>query len=107
VAETRSFGNFTLVIDTIPPKIIPKNISEEEKISNLKIVRFGVTDNICGIKNYNAFINNQWVLLEYDLKSDEMFLIFDENTPSGKFELKIIVTDECGNNAEWKKEIFR
>lgn len=107
VAETRSFGNFTLVIDTIPPKITPKNISKEENISKLKVVRFGVTDNICGIKNFNAFINNQWVLLEYDLKSDEMLLIIDENTPSGKFELKIVVTDECGNTAEWEKKLFR
>jgi hypothetical protein len=106
-AETRSFGTYKLVVDTLPPEIIPKNIPQDGNISKLKVIRFRVTDNICGIRNYGAYISNQWILFEYDLKSDEMFLIIDENIPSGKFELKIVVTDECGNIAEWKKELFR
>ncbi len=106
-AETRAFGKYTLVKDTISPVITAKNIPLKGNVEKLKIIRFNVTDNISGIKSYDAYINNQWVLLEYDLKSDEMFYLFDKKTPVEQFEFRVVVTDACGNTSVWKKNLSR
>jgi hypothetical protein len=105
--RTRSFGSFVLVRDTTPPDIKPVGIPTNGNVSGSKRISFKVTDDICGIDTYNAYINDQWVLLEYDLKNDDMFYIIDENMPKGTSVFKIVVTDSCGNESEWEQRITR
>ncbi len=103
----RSFGTFVLVRDTIPPLIKSNRIPSSGDVSNLKKLSFIVTDDICGIDTYNAYIDENWILLEYDLKNDEMFYIIDDMFPKENAILKIIVTDKCGNEAVWEKALHR
>jgi len=95
--ESRNFGDFVLTLDTIPPLIQPLNIPSNGDISATKRLRFKVTDDISGIYSYNAFIDDQWVLLEYSLKDDEMFYIVDERMPTSQCRFKIVVYDQCNN----------
>jgi murein DD-endopeptidase MepM/ murein hydrolase activator NlpD len=106
-AYSRSFGTFLLMRDTIPPKIEPEKIPANGAVTSLKKLTFKVTDDICGIDSYNAYINGEWVLLEYDLKSDQMFYVMDEKMPAGKSAFKIVVTDFCGNIGIWEKTLIR
>jgi len=105
--RTRSFGTFALVQDIRSPVIRPIQIPVSGLVSNFKRISFKVTDDICGIADYNAWINGEWVLLEYHLKDDLMFYIIDDKMPVGESEFKIIVTDRCGNSAEWKQMLKR
>lgn len=57
---------------------------------------FNVKDN-GNIKSYNAYWDNQWVLLQYDEKSDLMYYQADKYATPGEHILKISVSDINGN----------
>ena len=81
---TRTFGKYTLLVDTIPPKI--KVIQQ-----NRDHFRCYITDDLSGIKNYELRINNQWVLMNYDPKRNYIWAEkLDTSQPfSGNLELKV------------------
>ena len=103
--RTRSFGKFVLVRDTLPPEIKPQKIPATGSVTGLKKISFKVTDDICGIADYNAYINGEWILLEYSLKDDEMFYIIDDKMPAGESVFRLVVTDRCGNEAVWEMNL--
>lgn len=88
--KTRSFGNYTLKADSIPPEIKPLTISSDELV-------FKITDNLSGIKTINMNVNNQWILMNYDPKRN---LIWAEKPRADyiyKEALVLKVTDNSGN----------
>ena len=99
VAGISSFGRFTLDVDTLPPIIKPANISPGKNMTGIKEIRFTIDDNLTGISEYNGFINNQWVLFEYDPKNKLLFYTFDKSRlQSGlNHELEVYLTDGVGN----------
>jgi hypothetical protein len=106
-ARTRSFGTFILVKDTTAPQVKPVKLPANSNVSSLKRLSFKVTDDVCGIASYNAYINDSWVLLEYDLKYDDMYYIIDEKMPTGSFVFKVVVSDRCGNETIWERTLTR
>ena len=57
-----------------------------------------MSDNASGIESTRVEIDGQWYLSM--LKRDVVSLVLDEKRVSrGKHEIKIIVTDICGNQA--------
>lgn len=96
--KTRNFGRYSVMIDTIPPLITPENISESSNLSAATEIRLAVADNLSGIKLYNAYINDQWVLMHYDPKKGKLKILFDEiKIKPGEHQLKIEVADERNN----------
>ncbi len=95
--STRDFGAFTLLRDTVPPSIT--------KISlNTVSARFKISDNLSGVSYFEANINGQWLLMNYDyktgiLKSERP----DEKPLQGDFELKVV--DQAGNKRVFKQKI--
>lgn len=96
-AKSNKFGVFYLMIDTIPPKIVPLNISDGKDLSGNSKISFKVTDNLSGIETYNGYIDDNWVIFKYDGKNDLIYYDFDEKISKGEHLLKFIVTDERGN----------
>jgi hypothetical protein len=93
--STREFGNYVLLQDTVPPEIKPI-------ILNGTSVSFKIKDNLSGIDSYEASINGQWLLMQYDgksgtLKSERL----NKNIPL-KGELLLTVTDRSGNKKTFK-----
>jgi len=82
--KTRTLGKYTLLEDTIPPKI---KIVQQNKDH----IRCYITDNLSGIKGYEMFIDDQWVLMNYDPKRN--YIWSEKMEPSkpfvGKLELKV------------------
>ncbi|MCK4466697.1 MAG: hypothetical protein KAU83_13380, partial [Bacteroidales bacterium] len=97
--QTREFGKFFIVADTVPPEIRPINIKNHTDLSGKSRIRFVVTDNLSGVRSYNGFIDNEWVLFEYDPKNDLVFYTFDEKRlEKGKnHELVLTIIDVKGN----------
>ncbi|MBN1649908.1 MAG: M23 family metallopeptidase, partial [Bacteroidales bacterium] len=72
-ASIRSFGNYTLVADTVPPLIKwiqPPKTKDGQQINKLS---FSIKDELSGIESYSAFLNGKWVLFEYDAKNNLIF----------------------------------
>ncbi|OUR99016.1 peptidase M23 [Flavobacteriales bacterium 33_180_T64] len=107
-ARTKSLGTFTLARDTINPTITPLNFQDGKWLSKLNYLKIKIDDALSGISNYRATINGKWVLMEYDYKKDTLTYNFEDsvNTETEN-KLKIIVTDNVGNNATFEATFFR
>ncbi len=95
---TRDLGTFILDKDTVKPEIkITKSI-ENKNIANQKSIEFIISDDKTGIKSYNGFINDQWILFEYEYKHKKLTYNFDADTyKKGLNNLRIEVVDKVGN----------
>ena len=102
--ETRTshLGGYTILIDDTPPKIKPINISEDSDMSNSSTMKFIITDDLSGINNYNGYIDNEWILMQYSPKEDLIYYEFDDELEKGGHELVVIVSDERGNESKIK-----
>jgi len=105
---TRNTGKFTLAQDTVAPMIKPVNLTEGKWISNEKDLRVSITDDASGIDSYNAYLNGNWILMEYDYKTNLLVHDFtDGKVQEGKNDLKVIVTDNVGNSTTFETHFFR
>ncbi|MBC6109581.1 M23 family metallopeptidase [Pedobacter fastidiosus] len=101
-ATPKNFGSFYIAVDTIPPRIIPVNISAGKSMAGLSKMTFKISDNLSGIKSFNGYIDGKWVLMEFDTKSATLWHSFDERTASGKHMLELVVTDMKENTRNYK-----
>lgn len=103
-ARTNRFGKYTVMLDTIPPVIVPLNIAENRNMSGETEIRFRIKDELSGIGNYNGYIDGEWALFEYDAKNDLLFYRFDpERIGRGKErELTLQVEDNRGNESVYR-----
>lgn len=96
----KEFDWFHLAFDTIPPKIkVAHKKQAIQQAWQLDAFSFHISDNLSGISKYNVWLNNTWVLAEFDNKTDLLTYYFDEDTPMGILEFKVEVVDKLGNRA--------
>lgn len=100
-ATTRELGNLTVMLDTIAPSIKVSKIANTMK-KNYRMI-FNITDDFSGIKSYRATVDDEWILMEYDEKNDQLTHRFDGRIPKGKHRLVLTVEDARGNVATYKK----
>ena len=106
-ARVRDFGRYTLYYDTIAPVIRLYRAPSAYNYKGRKTISARITDNLSGIKSYNCYIDDKWVLFEYDAKSNKITGYKDHfpSYKSGKKELRIEVVDNCGNKSVKKYNI--
>ena len=104
----RELGTYTLVRDSISPSVQSKNFKNRESIKNFKYLTFRIDDEFSGIKNYEGYINKQWILLEYEPKNKILtYDISDLKFESDQLNIELIVEDGVGNKTEFKTELFK
>lgn len=106
-AQPRNFGNFFIAIDTLAPTIIPVNVSDGKNMSALSKLSFRISDNLSGIKSFNGYIDGQWVLMEFDAKTANLWHTFDEQTGKGKHTFELVVADMKDNVKRYNISFFR
>ena len=98
-ANVRELGTYTLMMDTVPPKIIPVNPGQW---ASKRAIAFRVSDNLSGMDSYRGEIDNKFALFEHDGSRGLITYKFDPKRLSrGKHKLSFIVTDACGNTREY------
>ena len=105
--KVKTLGKYKLVTDTLAPKVtIAKPM--EGKWVNQDAIQIQISDSGSGIKTYNGFLNDRWVLFEYDNKTKTITHYFaDDFLLNGANELKVIVTDAMGNSTTFETHFFR
>lgn len=91
--NTRNFGNFYVVVDTIAPSITARNMSPGKNLAAQSKIDFTIADNFSGIQSFNAYIDDKWVLMEYDSKNKHLWHRFDPSLVKGTHTFKLVVTD--------------
>ena len=106
--RTRDLGTYTLIKDTIAPKVRAKNFKEKQWLSNYKYLSIEISDDLSGINTYSATLNGKWILMEYEPKKKTLTYNFDANIADQKqCDLEVIVTDNVGNSTTFKSSFFR
>ncbi|MCW3076866.1 MAG: hypothetical protein JWO32_1475 [Bacteroidetes bacterium] len=107
--SVKNLGWFLLDQDTVVPQI-KTLISQAQFKKNKKADSFSfvVTDNLSGIRKYNLYLDDKWVLAEYDIKLDQIKYTFDKNTPkTGTLNFKLVVEDKVGNTNHFEFKLLR
>jgi hypothetical protein len=97
-AKFRSFGNFELIADGVPP-VINGGFKENANLSKSSRVIIIPRDNNDVIKSFRAALDGRWLRFTND-KGHSFIYNFDEMCGRGNHELKISVSDEAGNTEE-------
>ncbi len=104
-ADIRDFGAYTILADTVSPKITPINI--ENSVKN-RLIRIRISDNASGIKSWKGTIDGNWVLFKFDIKTARLNYIFDDSRlkRNKNHQLKLVVFDSCGNKSEFEHTFY-
>lgn len=95
---TRDWGEFVILTDSIAPVITPLQINRNE-------IRLRIRDDLSGIKDYQATLNGQWLLLNYDEKTRTLQAEPLIPRTAFKGELIVSVKDNSGNEQTYKQLI--
>ncbi|GGD42654.1 M23 family metallopeptidase [Muriicola marianensis] len=106
--RTRSLGTYTLARDTVPPTIRPKNFKSKQWLTNYRYLSLLISDDLSGIASYEATLNGEWILMEYEPKNNTITYNFDDKILDKKqCDLKVVVTDNVGNSTTFTSSFFR
>ncbi len=104
VADIRTFGNYAVRVDTVPPTILPLSITNKTTLTEPEKIRFEIKDDLAGIGTIEGLIDGKWALFEYDAKNNLITHYFDP----ARFEMnkqhsfKLTVTDNRGNSSVYE-----
>lgn len=101
--NTSKMGSHILMKDTSPPHMQLKNPNLGLQTLDTPTIQVLLTDQGSGVKEYRATINEQWILMEYDLKTSTLTYHHHGNRlkKDKKYELKIFAQDWAGNISEY------
>lgn len=105
---TKTLGKYTLLIDNQLPKIYSCNFKNNDWISNYRYLTIKISDSQSGIKSYDGFIDDQWILMEYDVKLKKLTYDFnDKKLVGSKHIFKLVVSDNVGNTNIYESTFYR
>ncbi len=96
--STRSFGNYVLAADTVPPTVTPLSVSSNR-------LRFKIADTLSGLDSYEVRVDGEWVLMHYDYKQDLIWSDRLDDTKPFAGELTLVAEDNAGNRTEFRVSI--
>lgn len=96
-ANPKDLGIFTLILDNTAPQISCPSLAKSDKIG--KRLAFFIKDSQSGINTYDVFIDDQWILAEYEYKQNSLFIpdLSKEGIQPGTHKVKVRVTDNANN----------
>ena len=106
--RTRTLGTYTLIKDSVAPEVKPKNFKEKQWLSNYSYLSLSISDDLSGVDSYSATLNDKWILMEYEPKTNTITYDFEDNISNEtECELKVTVTDNVGNSTTFVGNFFR
>ena len=95
-ARFRSFGDFQLVEDVVPPVITALQPLEGVSLAKAARIAFSVKDDLGAVRDFTAELDGSWLCFTND-KALAYIYTFDEHCPPGAHTLKVTATDIAGN----------
>jgi len=105
-AQTRTFGEFKVAIDKLPPTIKSVNLLSGKNMSKASSIVMHISDNLSGIKYYKGYIDGKWILMSKD-KANNIIYRFDSTITKGRHEFRLVVMDNKNNQSEYNAWFIR
>ncbi len=106
--RTRYLGTYTLATDSVAPQVWARNFKENQWLTNYRYLRLHISDDLSGIDHYSARINGEWILMEYEPKSNTLTYNFDDKiADKTQCQLEVVVTDNVGNSTTFSSSFYR
>jgi hypothetical protein len=64
-----------------------------------------VKDKQTTLKSFNAYLNGEWILMEYDAKNNLLVYNFDNRLKKGKNKFILKLKDALGNVTEYEADL--
>ena len=106
-ASARTFGDYYIRVDSVPPVIHPLNIKNGSNMAKMQRIAFKIGDNMSGIRTYSGKIDGKWLLMEWDYKTKVLSYMFDKDLASGKHIFDLTVTDNKDNISQFSAYFFK
>lgn len=104
----KEFGEYVLAKDTVSPTIKPLNFRNKQWLSRFRYLKLKIDDDLTGIDSYRATVNGDFILMEYDYKTNTLVHDFnDAVVKETENNFKLIVTDKVGNTTIFEAKFFR
>ncbi|MDR1436552.1 MAG: M23 family metallopeptidase [Candidatus Symbiothrix sp.] len=94
----RELGCFSVETDTVSPVITPLRPANWKTSGRIS---FKITDNLSGISSYRGTLDGQFILFEYDAKTNSLFAVYDPKRMKKSGSLEVVVTDAAGNETAY------
>lgn len=102
---TKNLGDFKLHKDTSPPEIYNCSFYENQNLSNYRFFTIQIKDKLTGIKKYRGEIDNKWIRMELNVKTNTLTYDFqDKKLSKGKHIFTLIAMDNVGNTCTFTSE---
>jgi hypothetical protein len=107
-ASVNCFGRFFILVDTLVPSIKPVTFKSNQYCKAGETISFEISDSQSGLKSYNGYIDEKWVLFEYDGKSNTLSYTIDKARLAAgkKHNLEIVVVDDRNNISVYKSGFY-
>ena len=106
-AQVKSFGTFYVTIDTVAPSIAPITLNKNKIMTEKTKLVFKIVDELSGIGKFNGTIDGNWVLFEYDQKTNSLWHTFDDRTEAGTHQLELEIIDKKVNKSTYKTNFIK
>jgi len=107
-ARNRQLGRYAVDMDTIAPQVTARHPGREQVLKEGQMMAITVADDKSGIEAYNAWVDDTWVRLYYDAKTDRLLLRFEDlPAVAGTINLRLVLRDAEGNRREKFLPILR
>ncbi len=95
-------GRFAIAADTVAPILTPlQNFSAPLSPAQMRMLRFRVSDSQTGIAFWEAYLNDKFILLEYEYK-ENLFFARDPVVKPGLNTIRVRVRDVVGNESSFE-----
>jgi len=107
-AKSSVLGTFAVLRDSLAPTILPINFRDGQNLKNFRYLKIRLKDDFSGLKNYSAYINDEWVLFEHEPKTNTLtFDINDLEDKPRRLDLKVVANDRVGNSNTYRAVLFQ
>ena len=106
-AKTNVLGTYFIAKDSIRPFVKPLNFKNKGSVAENWSLRVEIDDLETGISKYAMYINDEWVLADYDAKKKLLMYQIDNRLKPGNNVLKVVVSDMVGNETIYTATILR
>jgi len=101
-ANSKNFGKHYIKFDEEKPKISPKKFYRGGSYNSKSNLVFNLTDNLSGIRSYQANLNGQWAVVLYDKSKKQLSFKDFSNARYGRNDLILIAEDMKGNFVQYE-----